>query len=78
MNVGKSALLKSFSRYLMLEKGVSPNTLDGYLRDVEKLFRYLSPHGQPEAALLADADITGFLCCLRDVGIQPRSQARII
>ena len=78
MNVGKSGLLKSFSRYLKLEKGMSSNTLDSYLRDVTKLFQYLSPDGQPTADRLAAADISGFICSLQDMGIQPRSQARIL
>ena len=78
MNVGKSGLLKSFSRYLKLEKGMSSNTLDSYLRDVTKLFQYLSPDGQPTADCLAAADISGFICSLQDMGIQPRSQARIL
>ena len=78
MNVGKSGLLKSFSRYLKLEKGMSSNTLDSYLRDVTKLFQYLSPDGQPTADSLAAADISGFICSLQDMGIQPRSQARIL
>ena len=34
MIVSNSELLKSFSRYLKLEKGASDNTIDGYLHDV--------------------------------------------
>lgn len=78
MIVGKSGLLKSFSQYLKLEKGMSANTLDGYLHDVLKLFQYLTPEGEPTAEQLAEADITNFICRLQDMGIQPRSQARIL
>lgn len=78
MIVSNSGLLKSFARYLKLEKGVSDNTVDGYLHDVEKLFRYLSPEVQPSVDQLAKADIPQFICQLQDIGIQPRSQARIL
>lgn len=78
MIVSHSKLLKSFSRHLKLEKGVSDNTIDGYLHDVDKLFRYLSPDSEPCIDQLAGADITQFICQLQDLGIQARSQARII
>lgn len=32
---------KLYQRYLKLERGYSPNTVDAYMRDVEKLVRYL-------------------------------------
>ena len=78
MIVSHSKLLKSFSRHLKLEKGVSDNTIDGYLHDVDKLFRYLSADSEPSIDQLAGADITQFICQLQDLGIQARSQARII
>ena len=67
-----------FSRYLKLEKGASDNTIDGYLHDVVKLFQYVSPESKPTIDQLVDADITQFICQLQDIGIQPRSQARIL
>ena len=69
MIVSHSKLLKSFSRHLKLEKGVSDNTIDGYLHDVDKLFRYLSPDSEPSIDQLAGADITQFICQLQDLGI---------
>ena len=58
MIVSNSELLKSFSRYLKLEKGASDNTIDGYLHDVVKLFQYVSPESKPTIDQLVDADIT--------------------
>lgn len=78
MIVSNSELLKSFSRYLKLEKGASDNTIDGYLHDVVKLFQYVSPESKPTIDQLVNADITQFICQLQDIGIQPRSQARIL
>ena len=31
-------MLKGFKRYLVLEKSYSPNTIEAYVRDVEKTF----------------------------------------
>lgn len=78
MIVEETGLLKSFSRYLKLEKGLSGNTLDAYLNDVRKLFQYLSPEADPTVEQLVAADITNFVCQLQDIGIQARSQARIL
>ena len=35
-------IVSRYRRYLKLEKGYSVNTLDAYMRDVDKLFRYLA------------------------------------
>ena len=34
-------LLKRFSRYLSLERGLSENTIAGYMSDVEKLVDFI-------------------------------------
>ena len=34
-------LLKRFSRYLRLERGLSENTIAGYMSDVEKLVDFI-------------------------------------
>ena len=69
-------LLQKFKQYLLFEKGLSPNTLDAYMRDVEKLFAYLEEQGiQPEDAKLEDLE--GFLVTLHDK-VRTRSQARIL
>ncbi|MCD7710224.1 MAG: site-specific tyrosine recombinase XerD [Porphyromonadaceae bacterium] len=78
MIVSHSEPLKLFARYLKLEKGLSDNTIDGYLRDTFKLFQYLSSDATPSVAQLANADIAQFICHLQDFNIQPRSQARIL
>jgi len=70
-------ILKKYHSFLLLEKSLSKNTIEAYERDLEKLLTYL-----------ADAKITykdaslehlrDFLIDLHDLGIHPRSQARII
>ena len=66
-----------FMAYLTLEKGMSQNTAVAYNDDVDKLIRYLADAGVGIERATTD-DLEGFVCTLQDVGIQPRSQARII
>lgn len=78
----KRNILKLFKRYLMLERGYSDNTLDAYLRDIDKLLCFAKDvyPGEGAAALLRITrdDLQAFLAGLYDIGISPRSQARIL
>ncbi len=78
----KRDILKLFKRYLMLERGYSDNTLDAYLRDIDKLLCFAKDvyPGEGAAALLRITrdDLQAFLAGLYDIGISPRSQARIL
>lgn len=70
-------VMDRFRVYLTVEKGLSENTAEGYLADVHKLVNYLNDAGiGVEHA--SRQDLENFVCTLHDVGIQPRSQARII
>ena len=44
METGKDSkdIVSRYRRYLKLEKGYSVNTLDAYMRDLDKLVRYLA------------------------------------
>ena len=56
---------------------MSANTLDAYLRDVEKLLGYLE--GEQKHPLdVGLADLQHFAATLHDIGIGPRSQCRIL
>ena len=68
---------KRFLAYLMLERGMSQNTAVAYGDDVDKLIRYLADAGVGIEHATTD-DLERFVCTLQDVGIQPRSQSRII
>ena len=56
---------------------MSQNTAVAYSDDVDKLIRYLADAGVGIEHATTD-DLERFICTLQDVGIQPRSQARII
>ncbi len=72
-----SNLIRKYQRYLKLEKGYSPNTLDAYIRDVDKLLKFLSDEEKtPQEAKLED--IENFAATVCDLGIGARSLARIL
>ena len=60
-----------------MEKGMSANTAAAYSDDVDKLVRYLADAGVGIERVTTD-ELERFICTLQDIGIQPRSQARII
>ena len=71
-------LLQKFKQYLLLEKGLSPNTLDAYVHDVESLFEHLEEKGLHPFDVKLE-DLEEFLASLHDkAGIRPRSQARML
>lgn len=66
-----------YQRYLKLQRSVSPNTLDAYRRDLQKLLGYL----QGEGISVVDVQLhhlQAFAAQLHDIGIGPRSQCRIL
>ena len=70
-------ILRKYNQYLKLEKSFSPHTIKAYLVDVDKLLQYLKEEDiHPFDATLEDLE--HFSATLRDLGIQPRSQARIL
>lgn len=69
--------LQDFEAYLSLERGMSCNTCEAYVSDVCHLLEYLEEEGtNPNET--TEKDLHAFICTLRDLGIGPRSQARIL
>lgn len=68
---------KDYLRYLKLQRNVSPNTLDAYVRDLDKLLVFLKGEDKPVTDV-ALQDLQAFAAGLHDVGIGPRSQCRIL
>ena len=70
-------ILRKYKVYLKLEKSLSDNTINAYLADISKLFLFLTDEQiHPLDATLDNLET--FSASLRDLGIQPRSQARIL
>lgn len=68
---------KKYQRYLRLEKGLSPNTLEAYLNDLAKLKSFLKDKGIEEEKVEL-RDLEEFAARLYDLGIATTTQARII
>ena len=79
METGKNSkdIVSRYRRYLKLEKGYSANTLDAYMRDVDKLLRYLAVE-QVDVLGVKLEDLEHFAAFISDLGIGPRSLARIL
>lgn len=79
METGKNSkdIVSRYRRYLKLEKGYSANTLDAYMRDVDKLLRYLAVE-QVDVLDVKLEDLEHFAAFISDLGIGPRSLARIL
>ena len=70
-------IIRKYQQYLRLEKALSPNTLDAYLTDLEKLLHFLEGEEIDILDVTLD-DLQHFSAGLHDIGIHPRSQARIL
>jgi len=70
---------KGFKAYLQLEKSLSDNSVDAYLRDLEKFTEYLQESKQvktPSEVQLKDLE--RFVKWIAELGMTPASQARMI
>ena len=70
-------ILKKYKQYLKLEKSLSTNTVHAYLTDLSKLTHFLEEENIPLQDTTLE-HLETFSASLRDLGIQPRSQARIL
>lgn len=69
-------LVARYQRYLKLERNASANTIDAYMRDVDKLMQYLA------SVEMASTDVTletleHFATVLMDLGLGPSTMARV-
>ena len=70
-------LVQKYRRYLLLEKGLSKNTVSAYMTDLRKLIIYVEEH-ELSIKNLKTSHLEEFLAGLYDQGIKPRSIARIL
>ena len=69
--------VRPFKIYLQLERGLSANTLDAYLRDLDKLLSFLAVEDVEPVQMTID-HLHTFAAGLYDIGLDARSQARIL
>ena len=70
-------ILRGFGAYLQLERGLADNTRESYLFDIAKFIEFLKRESQTLRSV-TDESLQAFVADLHDLGIAPRSQARII
>ena len=70
-------IIIKYKQYLKLEKSLSENTVQAYLTDLDKLQAYLTLEGLDFTEVTLET-LEHFPAGLRDIGIHPRSQARIL
>lgn len=73
----KEDIYYRYKTYLRLEKALSANTIDAYLTDLDKLIRFAESE-KKDIRIITYDDLQQFVAQLHDIGIQARSQARII
>lgn len=73
----RNTLLTHYRQYLLLEKSLSRNTLEAYLDDVSKFLSYMDDCNLDIRDITLD-DLHSFSASIADLGVSPRSHARII
>ncbi|MBT6808240.1 MAG: site-specific integrase, partial [Flavobacteriales bacterium] len=69
--------IKEFKSYLKIERSLSDNTIDSYLRDVRKLAEF-SEEKELDELQITKAEVKEFIAFINTEGISARSQSRII
>ena len=70
-------LLDAYDAHLLIERGLSDNTRAAYRMDVERMLEYIDGEGIDIKDVTVE-DLRAFAAALYDLGVAPRSQARII
>lgn len=72
-----TSLFRRYRQYLKLEKGFSPNTIEAYMLDLDKLVRFLKDK-EKDVLEVTLSDLQQFAAAISEIGIGARSLARIL
>jgi integrase/recombinase XerD len=75
--MGRDSIEEKYKRYLLLEKGLSKNSIEAYMTDLQKLSTYIDLHHLSYREI-SYAHLQDFLSDLHDENISARSVARIL
>jgi len=71
--------IKHFGHYLKLERSLSENSIEAYLRDVAKLHQFMEmTHPKISPLSITSKQLQGFLHYVNELGMSAYSQARIL
>jgi len=73
-----NAIIKNFQSYLKIERGLSKNSIDNYVLDVEKLQHYLENNSINVSPIVIKEETIQEFIYESSKHINPRSQARLI
>ncbi len=68
--------LDRFLHYLVVEKGLSKNTIDAYSHGLNRFLNYLQAKGRKEVGEISKLDIREFLLSLKKKGLSSKTLAR--
>ena len=70
---------RDFNNYLKLERSLSQNSIDAYVRDIEKLAQFVElKHAELRPEEVTAKHLRGFLQYINELGMSAHSQARIL
>ena len=74
-----NSYINGFKSFLKLEKSLSPNSIEAYIHDVDKLAQYAEMQGLKQFPLgITFQHLKEFIKWINDLGLAANSQARII
>ena len=70
------ACLDNFLNYLLVEKGLSKNTIESYSRDLQKFITYLEKNNCSNVSRVTNLEIMSFLVEIKSQGLSSKSTGR--
>jgi len=70
--------VRSYLRFLRLEKSLAANSVESYERDITRYVEYIQERGAQAFNDISEDDVSRFIRMLRDIGLSPKSIARNI
>ncbi len=71
-------LFDGFLDYLSIERGLSPNTLESYARDLQRYARFFEERRIQQIENIRQNDVLDFFTALKEEGMGVRSRARLL
>jgi len=70
--------IRGFKSYLQLERSLSANTIDAYLKDIDKLYGFTETLQGLSPDKISTNDLRNFLKWVNELGMLPSTQARVL